>query len=97
MNRNINRALDALWAEHQRIHRVHVRILAQGDTELERQLMRGKLEDSKYLDALLDREERLTRQRQQSVVRLNRYGVKIENLMGALLKLNESAPGAKGC
>jgi len=53
--------------------------------------MRGKLEDSKYLDELLDHEERLTCPQQRSVLKLNRYGVKIENLIDALLKLNESA------
>jgi len=52
--------------------------------------MRGKLEDSKYLDDLLDHEERLTRPQQRSVLKLNRYAVKIENLMDALLKLNKS-------
>jgi hypothetical protein len=96
VQRNIRRAYNALWAEHQRIHRIHVKVLAQGDVELERRLMRRKLEDSKYLDELLDREEHLTRQQQRSIVKLNRYGVKIEDLMDELSKLNESAPGAKG-
>ena len=58
--------------------------------------MRRKLEDRKYLDELLDHEERLTRQQQRSIVKLNRYGVKIEDLMNALSGVNESAPGAKG-
>lgn len=96
MQRNIQRAYDALWAEHQRIHRIHVKVLAQGDVELERRLMRRKLEGRKYLDELLDHEEALTRQRQRSIVKLNRYGVRIEDLMNALLKLNKSAPEAKG-
>ena len=85
-----------MWAEHQRLHRIHVKVLAQGDIELERRLMRGKLEDNKYLDELLDHEERLTRPQQRSIVKVNRYGVKIEDLMNALLRVNESAPGAKG-
>jgi hypothetical protein len=62
VQRNIQRAYDALWAEHQRIHCIHVEVFAQGDVELERGLMRRKLEDRKYLDELLDHEERLTRQ-----------------------------------
>ena len=94
MNRNINRACDALRAEHERIHRIHVKMLAQGDIKLERRLMRGTLENSKYLDELLDHEERLTRKQQRSVVKLNRYGMRIEDLMYALLELSESAPGA---
>jgi len=97
VNRNISRACEALWAEHQRIHRIHVKILAQGDIKLERKLVRGNLEDSKYLDELLDHEEQLTRKRQRSVVKLNRYGVRIEDLMDSLLKLNESAPGTGQC
>lgn len=91
VRRNIGHAYDALWAEHQRIHRIHVKIVSRGDRKLERKLMRGKLEDSKYLDELLDHEERLTCPQQRSVLKLNRYGVKIEKLMDALLKLNESA------
>jgi hypothetical protein len=93
--RNLTRAYDALWAEHQRIHRIHVRILARGNVKLERRLMRGRLEDEKYIDKLLDYEEELTRSKQRSVLRLNRYGVKIENLMDALLKLDTERIGAE--
>jgi hypothetical protein len=93
--RNLTRAFDALWAEHQRIHRIHVRILARGNVKLERRLMRGRLEDEKYIDKLLDYEEELTRSKQRSVLRLNRYGVKIENLMDALLKLDTERIGAE--
>jgi len=57
--------------------------------------MRGRLEDEKYIDKLLDCEEELTRSKQRSVLRLNRYGVKIENLMDALLKLDIERIGAE--
>jgi hypothetical protein len=61
MRRNIERAYDALWAEYQRIHRIHIMMLAQGDLNLERRLGRGKLDNSKYLDdELLDQEERFS-------------------------------------
>jgi hypothetical protein len=33
MHRHIEHAYDPLWAEHQRIHRIHIRLLAQGDVE----------------------------------------------------------------
>lgn len=97
MQRNIQRAYEALWAEHQRIHRIHVKVLAQGDVELERSLVRGKLEDGKYQDELLDYEELLPRPQQRSVLKLNRYGVRIENIMDTLLKLNESASWGLMC
>ena len=95
MYRHIEHAYDALWAEHQRIHRIHIRLLAQGDVKLERSLKRGSLEDDKYIDQLLDFEEQLTHSKQRSVLRLNRYGVKIENLMDALLKLETERIGAE--
>ena len=95
MHRHIGRAYDALWAEHQRIHRIHIRLLAQGAEKLERSLSHGNLEDGKYIDKLLDLEEGLTRSKQRSVRRLNRYGVKIENLMDALLKLDKQRIGAE--
>lgn len=57
--------------------------------------MRGRLEDEKYIDKLLDYEGELTRSKQRSVLRLNRYGVKIENLMDALLKLDTERIGAE--
>ena len=69
-------------------------MVAQGDVKLERSLMRRTLENSKYLDELLDHEERLTRKQQRSVVKLNRYCIRIDDLMDALLELSESAPGA---
>jgi hypothetical protein len=43
----------------------------------------------------LDFEEQLTHSKQRSVLRLNRYGVKIENLMDALLKLETERIGAE--
>jgi hypothetical protein len=93
MHRHIEHAYDALCAEHQRIHRIHIRLLAQGDVKLERSLRRGSLEDDKYIDTLLDFEEQVTYPKQRSVLRLNRYGVKIENLMDALLKLETKRIG----
>lgn len=87
MHRNIERAYDALWAEDQRIHGIHVKILAQGDHKLERRLMKGKLEDGKYLDVILDYEEQLPRAEQRRVRKLTRYGLKIEKLMDALVRL----------
>jgi len=84
---NIERAYDALWAEHQRIHRIHVKILVHGDHKLERRLMKGKMEDGKYLDELLDYEEQLPRPEQRRVRKLTRYGLKIEKLMDALVRL----------
>ena len=87
MHRNIERAYDALWAEHQRIHRIHVKILAQGNRKLERRLMRRRLEDSKYLDELLDHEEQLTRPKLRRAYQLTSYGARIERLMDSLLRL----------
>lgn len=91
MRQNLVRACNALWAEHQRIHRIHVKILARGDARLERRLMRGSLDDSKYLDQLLDHEERLSRTKQRCVFKLNRYGVKIEKLIDAVMRLGQPA------
>ena len=90
MERHINRAYDALWAEHQRIHRIHVKVLAQGDPKVERKLLQGRLEDSKYQDKLLDYEEKLSRPLQRKICKLTSYGVKIEKLMDALLRLNSA-------
>jgi hypothetical protein len=86
VHRNIERAYGALWAEHQRIHGIHVKILAQGDHTLERRLMRGRLEDGKYLDELLDYEEQLPRAEQRCVRKLTRYGLKIEKLLDTLVR-----------
>ena len=56
MHQHIEHAYDALWDEPQRIHRIHTRLLAQGDV-MERSLRRGSLEDDKNIDKLLDFEE----------------------------------------
>jgi hypothetical protein len=84
---NIERAYDALWAEHQRIHRIHVKTLAQGDDKLERRLMRGKMEDGKYQDELLDYEERLPRSEQRRGAQtdpLRREDRKLDGCAGAV-------------
>jgi hypothetical protein len=87
MQRNIARAYDALGAEHERVRAVCIKILAQGDSSLERRLLRAKPEDPKHLDEVLLYEERLSRPERRRILRLNRYGRKIEELMEALLRL----------
>ena len=87
MQRNIARAYDALWAEHQRVRGVCIKILAQGDPSLERRLLRAKPEDPKHIDEVLVYEDRLSRPERRRILRLNRYGRKIEKLMEALLRL----------
>jgi hypothetical protein len=87
MQRNIARAYDALWAEHQRVRGVCIKILAQEDRSIERRLLRAKPEDPKHLDEVLVYEDRLSRPERRRILRLNTYGRKIEKLMEALLKL----------
>jgi hypothetical protein len=87
MQRNIARAYDALWDEHQRVRGVCIKILAQGDRSLERRLLRAKPEDPKHIDEVLVYEDRLSRPERRRILRLNRYGRKIEKLMEALLRL----------
>jgi hypothetical protein len=45
MHRNVARAYDALWAEHERIRRGHMKVLSQGDRQLERCLLRANPDD----------------------------------------------------
>ena len=87
MQRNIARAYDALWDEHQRVRGVCIKILAQGDRSLERRLLRAKPEDPKHIDEVLVYEGRLSRPERRRILRLNSYGRKIEKLMDTLLKL----------
>jgi len=87
MQLNIARAYDALWAEHQRVRGVCIKILAQGDPSLERQLLRAKPDDPKHLDEVQLYEDRLSRPEWRRILGLNTYGRKIEKLMDALLKL----------
>ena len=87
MQRNIARAYDALWAEHERVRAICIKILAQGELSLERRLLRAKPENPKHLDEVLVYEERLSRPERRRILGLNRYGRKIEKLMDALLKV----------
>lgn len=87
MHRNIARAYDCLQDEHDRVRAACVKILAQNDKSLERELLRANLEDSKHHDEMLLYEERLSRPQRRRVLELNRYGRAIERLMGALLRL----------
>lgn len=87
MHRNIARAYDGLWAEHERIRSVHMRILSQRDPKLERRLLRTEPDDHKHHNEVLLYEERLSRPQRRRVLKLNSYGRKIEGFMEALLKL----------
>jgi hypothetical protein len=51
MHRDIPRGHDALWAEHERVGVAGVKILAQGERGLERELLRTKPEGRNHHDA----------------------------------------------
>jgi len=87
MHRNIARAYDYLQREHDRIRAACVRILAQKDRALERQLFRANLGSPRHLDEMLLYEERLSLPQRRRVLDLNRYGRKLERIMGALMRL----------
>jgi hypothetical protein len=87
MHRNVARAYDYLKREHDRIRAAYVRILAQKDRRLERQLFRADLDSSQHLDEMLLYEERLSRPQRRRALDLSRYGRKLERIMGALLGL----------
>ncbi len=87
MHRNIASAYDCLHDEHNRVRAACVQILAQNDKSLERELLRANLDDPKHHDEMLLYEERLSRPQRQRVLKLNRYGRKLERLMAALLRL----------
>ena len=87
MHRNIARAYDYLKREHDRIRAAYVKILAQNDRSLERQLFRADLDSPRHHDEVLLYEERLSRPQRRRVLTLNRYGRKLERIMGALLRL----------
>jgi hypothetical protein len=72
MHRNIARAYDALWREHERVGANCVKILAQGDRGLQRELLRAKQEDPKHFDEVRLREERLSGPERRRILGLNK-------------------------
>jgi hypothetical protein len=87
MHRNIARAYDCLQDEHDRVHAACVKILAQNDRHLERELLLADLDSPRHHDEMLLYEERLSRPQRRRVLDLNRYGRKIEHIMDVLLRL----------
>ena len=87
MHRNIGRAYNALWAEHKRIRRVYMKILARGDQKLERRLLRADLDDKRHHSEVVEYEYRLSRPQRRRVLKLTSYGRKIEQIMETLLRL----------
>ena len=83
MHRNIARAYDCLQHEHDRVRAACIKIMAQNDKGLERELLRANLDSPRHHDEILLYEERLSRPQQRRVLDLNRYGRKIERIMGA--------------
>src|SRR5215470_7799135 len=61
MQRNVARAYDHLQAEHGRVRAVCIKILSQNDKQLERTLLRARMDDEKHLDEMLLYEDRLSR------------------------------------
>ncbi len=86
-HRNIARAYDCLQHEHDRVRAACIKILAQRDKGLQRELLRANLDSPRYHDEMLLYEERLSRPERRRVLDLNRYGRKIERIMDALLRL----------
>lgn len=87
MHPNIARAYDYLQAEHRRVRADCIKILAQQNKSLERELLRANLDDPKHHDEMLLYEERLPRPQKRRVLELNRYGRKVERVMAAFLTL----------
>ena len=91
MRRNISRAYYALMAEHHRVRAAHMKILARGDAVLERKLLRAKEDDEGHIEEVVTYEERLSAAQRRRVYKLSSYGRKIEKLVDALLKLQETS------
>jgi hypothetical protein len=53
MRCNIARAYGALWAEHERIRGIHMKILSRGNPKLERRLLRANPDDAKHQNEVL--------------------------------------------
>jgi hypothetical protein len=87
MHRNVARAYYALWAEHKRIRRLYVEILARRDQRLERRLLRASLDDRRHHREVVEYEYRLSRPQRRRVLKLTSYGRKIEQVMETLLRL----------
>jgi hypothetical protein len=87
MQRNSARAHDCLQDEHDRVCAACVKILAQNDGYLERELLRADLDSPRHHDETLLCEEPLSRPQWPRVLDLNRYGRKIERIMDARLRL----------
>ena len=87
MKRNVARAYDCLQDEHDRVRAACIKILAQNDKGLERELLQANLDSPRHHDEILLYEERLSRPGRRRVLGLNRYGRKIERIMDALLRL----------
>ena len=87
MQRNIARAYDCLQHEHDRVPAACIKILAQRDKGLQRELLRANLDSPRHHDEMLLYEERLSRPERRRVLDPNRYGRKIERIMDELLRL----------
>ena len=84
---NIARAYKALWAEHNRIRRVYMKILARDDQKLERRLLLANLDDRRHHREVVELEDRLSRPQRRQALKLNSYGREIEQIMETLLRL----------
>jgi hypothetical protein len=77
MHRNIARAYDCLQLEHDLVRSACIKILAQGDKGLERELLQANPDSPRNHHEMLLYEERLSRPQRHGVLDLNRYGRKI--------------------
>jgi hypothetical protein len=88
LTRHLTSALAALWFEHKTVRREYIFLISKGDRKLARRLYRAKQNDAHFTECN-DLERKLKKADRRYAVRLNRYGLRVGEIIDDIDRLQK--------
>jgi hypothetical protein len=86
LTRHLASALAALWFEHKTVRREYSLLISRGDRKLARRLYRTR-ENNAHFSECIELERRLNKVDRRYAVSLNRYGLKVGEIIDEMDRL----------
>jgi hypothetical protein len=86
LTRHLASALAALWFEHKTIRREYSFLISKGDRKLARRLCRARENDFHFSECI-ELERKLNKANRRYAVSLNRYGLKVGEIIDEMDRL----------
>jgi hypothetical protein len=86
LTRHLASALAALWFEHKTVRREYSLLISRGNRKLARRLYRARVNNA-HFSACIELERILNKADRRYAVRLNRYGLKVGEIIDEMDRL----------